>query len=386
MEDLNKVDNITIEVGALVEVLGGLDNLDLELSDSEVVRLVTLYDNPDSTTIELAVVDTRYLENYGAKCTIILKGVVVKDYNRLSSVMDIDEENGKIKSLVRCTVTDDRSISVIVVDNVSFEETFNTWFTLNAAMIKMLRKQNKLNIETNGDNYITGINKYGKPIDWHLCVADELSELLNSTPWKHWKDGKFNYQNIFTETVDIYHFLLSIFTEDVYVGLNQTGLSLEDTIEEAGKYERFGFIHFCQILTLVISVEDNKSDADIMDKILLDVVKYYVKHNNHTADNTAIMVLTLVIIFNSHTRINKSPNDFIKKYYAKNTLNQFRQDNGYGIKDGGYIKIWDGLEDNEALDVIMETIEVTEGLELDTVIYEHLEIAYKNVKADDSVK
>jgi hypothetical protein len=34
-------------------------------------------------------------------------------------------------------------------------------------------------------------------------------------------------------------------------------------------------------------------------------------------------------------------------YVGKNILNQFRQDHGY--KDGSYIKIWDGLEDNAVM-------------------------------------
>jgi hypothetical protein len=37
-------------------------------------------------------------------------------------------------------------------------------------------------------------------------------------------------------------------------------------------------------------------------------------------------------------------NELYKLYVGKNILNQFRQDNGY--KDGSYIKVWAGEEDN----------------------------------------
>ncbi|HIP19716.1 MAG TPA: dUTPase, partial [Sulfurimonas sp.] len=39
-------------------------------------------------------------------------------------------------------------------------------------------------------------------------------------------------------------------------------------------------------------------------------------------------------------------------YVGKNILNQFRQDNGY--KDGSYIKVWAGEEDNVVMKRIWE--------------------------------
>jgi hypothetical protein len=41
-----------------------------------------------------------------------------------------------------------------------------------------------------------------------------------------------------------------------------------------------------------------------------------------------------------------------KLYVGKNILNQFRQDNGY--KDGSYIKIWGGEEDNVVMKRVLE--------------------------------
>jgi dimeric dUTPase (all-alpha-NTP-PPase superfamily) len=237
-----------------------------------------------------------------------------------------------------------------------------------------------LNVNTNGANYLAGVTDKGKTIDWYLCVDDELSELLNSTPWKHWKEGKFDYKNIFTENVDIYHFLLSIFLEDMYNGLSQSGVDTETVITEASKYERFGFIHFCQLFTVIVAIESAQGDEQALDKLLLDLAKYYKKNNSNHAENTVLIVMTFVLLSIAHPAINKSTDDFIKKYYAKNTLNQFRQDNGYGEDNGGYIKIWNGLEDNVVLDKIIETVEVTDVIELDAVIYELLAIEYRKVK------
>ena len=39
-------------------------------------------------------------------------------------------------------------------------------------------------------------------------------------------------------------------------------------------------------------------------------------------------------------------------YVGKNILNQFRQDQGY--KEGSYIKVWNGQEDNVIMQSILE--------------------------------
>jgi hypothetical protein len=47
-----------------------------------------------------------------------------------------------------------------------------------------------------------------------------------------------------------------------------------------------------------------------------------------------------------------------KLYVGKNILNQFRQDHGY--KEGSYIKIWNGEEDNVTMQRILdEDTEIT---------------------------
>jgi len=59
-----------------------------------------------------------------------------------------------------------------------------------------------------------------------------------------------------------------------------------------------------------------------------------------------------------------------KLYVGKNILNQFRQDHGY--KEGTYIKIWNGEEDNIAMQRVLEENEdvTPDGL------YKALEEAY----------
>src|SRR5690606_16358645 len=47
--------------------------------------------------------------------------------------------------------------------------------------------------------------------------------------------------------------------------------------------------------------------------------------------------------------------ELYRQYIGKNVLNFFRQDNGY--KQGTYVKIWNGLEDNEYLVQIMNQLD-----------------------------
>jgi len=60
-----------------------------------------------------------------------------------------------------------------------------------------------------------------------------------------------------------------------------------------------------------------------------------------------------------------------KLYVGKNILNKFRQDHGY--KDGSYIKIWNGEEDNVTMQSILEEDNITPE-----ELYTALEAAYPN--------
>jgi hypothetical protein len=61
-----------------------------------------------------------------------------------------------------------------------------------------------------------------------------------------------------------------------------------------------------------------------------------------------------------------------KLYIGKNILNQFRQDHGY--KEGSYIKIWNGEEDNVTMQRVLEENEDVTPERL----YKALEAAYPN--------
>jgi hypothetical protein len=59
-------------------------------------------------------------------------------------------------------------------------------------------------------------------------------------------------------------------------------------------------------------------------------------------------------------------------YIAKNVLNMFRQANGY--KDGTYVKIWDGLEDNVILMDIIKDNPAASADELQRLLQERYDV------------
>jgi len=75
----------------------------------------------------------------------------------------------------------------------------------------MLTLQQQLNDATNGTGWENGLTKNGKQIDWRRCIYLEAAELIESYPWKHWKniDASADYENIKIEAVDIWHFVMS---------------------------------------------------------------------------------------------------------------------------------------------------------------------------------
>jgi hypothetical protein len=71
------------------------------------------------------------------------------------------------------------------------------------------------------------------------------------------------------------------------------------------------------------------------------------------------------------------------QYIGKNVLNFFRQDNGY--KEGTYIKIWDGREDNEHLVEILTRLDVNDP-KLDETLYIALQSTYINIMRQEQGK
>jgi len=202
-------------------------------------------------------------------------------------------------------------------------------------ILQMLELQQQLNDATNGLGWEDGMTKNGKPIDWKRCTYLECAELIESYPWKHWKniDAKPDYANIKIETVDIWHFIMSQGLEDYKRGDLGSIETLANNISSLANFSTF-------------SEEIQETFKDYYEQIA--VVEVLMKTIFCEESTQKLMAAFIDVAIQSGLNLDA----LYKLYVGKNILNQFRQDHGY--KEGTYIKIWNGEEDNVTMQRVLE--------------------------------
>jgi len=217
----------------------------------------------------------------------------------------------------------------------------------------MLLLQQQLNDATNGEGWEQGTTKNGKLIDWRRCTYLECAELIESYPWKHWKniDAKPDYANIKIEAVDIWHFIMSQGLEDYKM---QSLGSIEDLAANTNALPNF------QIFTADIKPTTKDNYAQI------EVVEHLMKTLFCGESTEKLMEAFIDVAVQSDLNLDA----LYTLYVGKNILNKFRQDHGY--KEGSYIKIWNSEEDNVTMQRVLEE---NEDISPDG-LYKALEKAY----------
>ena len=217
----------------------------------------------------------------------------------------------------------------------------------------MLLLQQQLNDATNGKNWEKGLTKNGKIIDWKRCTYLECAELIESYPWKHWKniDAKPDYANIQIEAVDIWHFIMSQGLEDYKIQELGSIETLATNIQSLGNYSDF--------TAQITPTEKNYYEQ-------IEVVEILMQTLFCGESTKKLMEAFINVAIQSGLNLDK----LYTLYIGKNILNQFRQDHGY--KEGTYIKIWNGEEDN----VTMQTILAEQSSISPEALYEALEKSY----------
>lgn len=173
--------------------------------------------------------------------------------------------------------------------------------------------------------------------NFKVAMFDEFSELLNSASWKWWKHGKEpNVFNLQMEAIDILHFAISI---DI---LNKT--SDKETIPSyavlgSGNNEHIAMINY-----------QNMIDHNVFINRAMDVI------------NAGSPLLKMNDLFDS---LGMGSELISALYTAKSELNYIRQEDGY--KDGTYVKVRDGIEDNERMKGVIETFMRDQDLSLDFI-------------------
>jgi dimeric dUTPase (all-alpha-NTP-PPase superfamily) len=199
----------------------------------------------------------------------------------------------------------------------------------------MLVLQQQLNDATNGTNWERGSTKNNKIIDWRRCIYLEAAELIESYPWKHWKniDAQPDYGNIRIEAVDIWHFVMSEALRIYNIEAKGTINTLAKAITEEKGYEAF-------LSSATLSYQNHYQEIAIVEDFIRSLFC-----------NESIEVLVSKF-FAVAALAGLNLDTLYALYIGKNILNRFRQDHGY--KEGSYIKIWKNREDNVVMQEILE--------------------------------
>ncbi len=207
--------------------------------------------------------------------------------------------------------------------------------TVREMLNKICEMQDLLNIHTNG------INWKSANIPWYRAIFIEYSEMMNYLPWKWWKGGCEDLEQLKLELIDILHFGISdILTTEKYV---------------------LSKINFMMNVFEFYKPNNEASLEELIETTVKSTLQ--TKH------------FDIVGFVNIAKRINLDIPEIYKLYMGKNVLNKFRQDHGY--KQKTYIKTWNGKEDNFYLmQILNEITEIEEDFE--QKIYKALEELYKN--------
>ncbi|CCW61101.1 unnamed protein product [Phytomonas sp. EM1] len=187
------------------------------------------------------------------------------------------------------------------------------------------------------------------PDDWSLAITMETAELIDSYPWKWWKNisSEPDFNNIRIELVDIFHFSLS--------GAMMVQSIVSDKIAMIAKINLSdSFIPFKPKTTgyttavngMAFLPLSNTENALATFRNLIQLANIY-----------RFDIITEVIIC--------AAQDFnfnlVAYYIAKHTLNFIRQLNGY--KSGSYVKVKNDVEDNVLLHSCIENLTLDETLD-----------------------
>jgi dimeric dUTPase (all-alpha-NTP-PPase superfamily) len=183
-------------------------------------------------------------------------------------------------------------------------------------LVMMLQLQDDMNSKIN-NNWITEDNK------WLRAAMIECAEGIDHHGYKWWKHQDRDLPQLQMELVDIWHFALSHIIKKYNKDFN---LVCSDIFNE---FNKNNFI-----------VRFDEVDYDYRNMSLLNNLDLLCGLS--AANRFDVLLFSLVI-----KQAGMTTDDLYKHYIGKNVLNFFRQDNGY--KDGTYIKIWEGREDNEFL-------------------------------------
>lgn len=184
--------------------------------------------------------------------------------------------------------------------------------------------------------------------NWGLAITMESTELLDSYPWKWWKNinATPDLANVKIELVDIFHFSLS--------GTMQLRSTSEELVPEVSRKP------LKEVMQVFTPAKECTSDPHgVLFFPLSDVQNAIPSFRNviQLANAYRFDVITESIIYAAEDL----GFNLVAYYVAKHTLNCIRQLGGY--KDGSYVKVNNGVEDNVLLHDCIKEFSVEDVLD-----------------------
>lgn len=185
------------------------------------------------------------------------------------------------------------------------------------------------------------------------AVIVEAAEAMEHYGWKWWKNQNRDMAQVQMELVDIWHFILSEILLNTQGDIETAALLLDSDLSENQ-----------QVFTLD-NCEFHLDTMDFVEKLELMI-------GLAVLDDFSVSLVNSLMV-----DCQFSWNDMFTAYVGKNVLNMFRQDHGY--KDGSYIKIWHGREDNEHLTDILQSVN-TDADNIEEILLGKLEEVYATLQ------
>ena len=197
--------------------------------------------------------------------------------------------------------------------------------SLASLLLTMVDFQHKTNKQFIGENYIQ------TPPPFEDAILVETAEMFDSSQYKWWKESELDSENIKTELIDIWHFVLSLLT-------SRTCRNDEDVPHYA---QRFAGLHAGFFNGINI-------DSDAMKALIPEVNAPALRHHakvlnrrvlNREDDTTIVLAFAECL-----AAAGLSFMEFYARHMVKNALNKLRQD--LGDKEGKYSRQWKALGQN----------------------------------------
>ena len=210
----------------------------------------------------------------------------------------------------------------------------------------MLKLQNQLNAKINPD-WVHGGSRFLR------AAFVESAEALEHYGWKWWKKQTLDLPQVQMELVDILHFYLS---HTIVAAQGSNDAAAQALVADLAGPAR-------------VSLDGRDYDlATLPVPELLELIGGLA-----VCQRASYKVLEATM-----TACEMRWTDAFNQYVSKNVLNIFRQDHGY--KEGTYVKVWQGEEDNVVLARLLGELDSNRA-DFADALYAALESAYARAAA-----